>query len=332
MKPRREHPLPVDREALLRRAVRLEVVTLIAMGLVAVMMLLSAGQSQAMKTAWIEDVLSLVPPVAFLVSARFARRPPDDEYVNGRARAFDVAFLVSAVALVGVGMALVADSLHSLLSATHPTIGSIRIGDWLIWQGWVMMAALLLSCVPPVILGRMKLPIARELSLKSLHTDADTGKADWMTGLAGLVGVAAIGLGWWWADAVAALVISTSVLRDGGRNLLHAIRDMHDARPETVERGRSDPLVDDIDRAVRSLPWVASCDLRLHEEGMRICGVIEVRSADEPLDPARLPEVEAAARRVSWRLDDITVTVAAAAAADGRRAPREPRLPDQPMA
>ena len=85
----------------------------------------TAGSSQAMKTAWIEDLLSLVPPISFLVAARFARKGPDAEYINGRARAYNVAFVVSAVALTGVGLGLVFDGLHVLVTGTRPTIGAI---------------------------------------------------------------------------------------------------------------------------------------------------------------------------------------------------------------
>jgi cobalt-zinc-cadmium efflux system protein len=35
---------------------------------------LSMGSSQAMRTAWIEDTLGLVPPIVFLIAARFEER------------------------------------------------------------------------------------------------------------------------------------------------------------------------------------------------------------------------------------------------------------------
>ncbi len=309
MIPRSHRLLPATQAALLRRVIRLEITTVVLMAAVTTMMALVAGQSQAMKTAWIEDLLSLVPPISFLVAARFARKRPDGEYINGRARAYNVAFVVSAVALTGVGLGLVFDGLHVLVTGTRPTIGAIAIGDALVWQGWLMMAALALSCIPPVVLGRIKLPLARELHLKSLHTDADTNKADWMTGLAGMAGVGGIALGWWWADAVAALVISGSVLRDGAFNLRHAIRDLHDARPETVERGGPDPLVDRVREAVAALDWVSDCEVRLHEEGMQLIGVLAVRPIGGTVTRERLREAEQVARATNWRVDDVTATL-----------------------
>jgi divalent metal cation (Fe/Co/Zn/Cd) transporter len=310
--PRPDRPLPPRQQALLRRAMRLELATVALMSVVVVLMYLAAGNSQAMKTAWIEDLLSLVPPIAFVAAARFARHAPDGEYLNGRMRAFDITFLVSAVALTGVGIGLLYDGLHALLSGTHPGIGGVEVAGMLVWQGWLMIGALLLSTIPPVVLGRKKLAVARELQLKPLHTDADMNKADWTTGLAGVAGVLGIGMGWWWADAAAALVISGSVLRDGASNLKAAMRDLHDARPETLERGKSDPLCAQVRAAVQALAWVHACEVRLHEEGPRLCGVLRIR-AREPSGmadmAARLREAEHSARAVHWRVDEVTATL-----------------------
>lgn len=297
----------------MRRAVALEWWTVGLMAAVTALMALSAGNSQAMKTAWVEDLLSLVPPLAFLAAAHFARKPPDAEYVNGRHRAFDITFLVSAVALTGVGIGLVYDGLHALLSRTHPAIGGVEVAGTLVWQGWLMIGALLVSTVPPVVLGRMKLKVARELQLKPLHTDADMNKADWMTGLAGVAGILGIGMGWWWADAAAALVISGSVLHDGVRNLKGAMRDLHDARPEKLERDDPDPQAEAVRDAVQALDGVQACAVRLHEEGPRLSGVLYVRpeAAARGCDAAWLRACEDAARAVHWRLDEVTATCVA---------------------
>lgn len=307
VRPRRPHPLPPAQEAQLRRAERLCWWSLFALGAISAMMYAAMGGSQAMKTALAEDLLSMLPPAAFLVASRFRRRGIDGDYVNGRERAFDIAFLAASVALAGVGALLVLDGLHTLLTRTHPVVGSVELGGQLVWKGWLMMGALVLSAIPPVILGRMKLKLARELQLKPLHTDADMNKADWLTALAGVVGVAGIGLGLWWADAVAAIFIAVEVLRDGIGNLRDAIRDHHDAWPEEVDRSDPDPLVGRVCEAVAALPWVRGCRVRLHEEGLRLSGLVYLSTADDRLDAARRREAEAAARAVHWRIDDIVV-------------------------
>lgn len=47
-------------------------VLVVTIVLVAVVM----GSSQAMRAAWIEDLLSLIPPIAFLIALRVARMAP----------------------------------------------------------------------------------------------------------------------------------------------------------------------------------------------------------------------------------------------------------------
>lgn len=320
MIPRPHRPLPTAQRALMRRAERLAWVTLAMLAATSVLMYVVMGESQAMKTAWTEDLVSMVPPLAFLVAARFARRPPDTTYANGRSRAFDIAFLASAVALSGIGLWLVVDALYALGTREHPSIGSVQVGGETLWLGWVMMAALALSALPPVLLGRLKLRLARELHLKPLHTDADMNKADWMTALAGVAGLFGIALGWWWADAVAALVIAGDVLHDGLRNLLHAFRDLHDARPETVERGESDPIVTQVRERVAALDWVARCELRLHEEGLRLCGTLFIVARDGRADPVRLAQACREARLVDWRIDEVTATLVDDTTLQARRA------------
>lgn len=77
-------------------------------------------------------------------------------------------------AILLFGLFMLISSLSSLLRQEHPSIGHFQLFDWQypIWAGWVMIAALLYSIIPPVILGRMKLPLARALHESTLYADA----------------------------------------------------------------------------------------------------------------------------------------------------------------
>jgi divalent metal cation (Fe/Co/Zn/Cd) transporter len=188
-------------------------------------------------------------------------------------------------------------------------ITTVALGDRVIWQGWLMIGGLLISVVPPVVLGRLKLKIAPKIALKTLHADADTNKADWMTALAGVLGIAGIGYGWWWADSTAALFIACSILKDGASNLRSAVRDMHDAYPQVVDGGSDDPLVEAIYRAVLAMEFVSQCQVRFHEEGNRLSGVVFVTTVDERLTSEQVASVVSTCRHVSWRIDQVTVTL-----------------------
>ena len=82
-------------------------------------------------------------------------------------------------------------------------------------------------------LGRAKLKLSETLHDKVLYADADMNKADWTTGVAAIAGIVGIGIGWWWADSVAALLISLSIVRDGLRNLKGAVAALMDTRART---------------------------------------------------------------------------------------------------
>ncbi len=225
--------MPEDRGNDLREARRLSWLTLGWMLSVVAVMGFTAGSSQAMRTALLEDVLSLVPAAVFLLALRYEGRPPSARFPYGFLRVNSVAFLVSAVALAGMGAFLLFESVHTLVKQEHVTIMPIRIGDTTIWMGWLMLAALLYSAIVPVLLARRKLPLAERLQDKVLHTDAMMQKADWMTGLAGAAGVLGVGLGFWWADATAAGVISLSILRDGVSALRTASAELIDGAPRS---------------------------------------------------------------------------------------------------
>lgn len=213
---------------------RLEWWTLAWMSSVVLVMWLVMGSSQAMKTALIEDVLSLVPAVVFLVALHFERKNATRAFPFGFHRVQSLSSLIAAVALCSVGAILVFDSLTSLLAQEHPTMPPVRILGHEIWQGWVMIAALVYSVVPPMILGRMKQPIARRLEDEVLDTDAMMQKADWMTGLAGIAGVLGVAFGLWWADAAAAAFISFSILKDGITSLRVATAELVDGTPRRL--------------------------------------------------------------------------------------------------
>ena len=118
-----------------------------------VLIYLSLGGSQAMKTAWVEDVLSLIPPAAFVIAVRVEARAPSKDYPYGFHPAVVIAFLCAAVALVSMGANLLFESLSKLASREHPTIGTIELLGRQFWHGWLMMAALAVNSVPPVVLA-----------------------------------------------------------------------------------------------------------------------------------------------------------------------------------
>lgn len=259
--------LPEEQAQALRAAIRIEWFTLAFLAVTIAMVYLVMGNSQAMKAAWIEDMLSVAPPIAFLLAVRIVNRPPSGKYPYGFHRAVGVAHLVAGVALLAMGAFLIVDSVTGLLAAEHPPIGLIVLFGQPVWLGWLMIIAMALTIPLPIYFGRVKMRLARELHDKVLYADADMNKADWMTALGSIVGVTGIGLGLWWADAAAALFIAASILWDGIKNMKAAITDLMDTRATTFDDGKPHPVTTQIDEYLRSLTWTEDVGSRVRDQG-----------------------------------------------------------------
>jgi divalent metal cation (Fe/Co/Zn/Cd) transporter len=179
-----------------------------------------------------------VPPIAFLVAVRYEARPSDARFHYGFDRVNGLGFLIAAVALAAVGLLLLKDAVISLAMVERVTIGSIRIAGCDIWLGWFMLAAQAYATIPPLIIGHKELPLAKRLRDKLIHTDALMNKANWQTGVAGFLGVAGLGMGWWWADSTAAAIISLSIIWDGWKALRIATSELLDGIPCALEEAK----------------------------------------------------------------------------------------------
>ena len=293
--------LPPDIEETLKKARRLEWWTIFFMSTIILAMGLVLGSSQAMRTAWIEDMLSLLPPILFLVSGHFERRAPTEGFPFGFQRTSSLAFFGSAMALTAMGGFLLYEAIVALVRAQHPTIGSVSLAGREIWLGWLMLAALIYSVIPPVILGRMKRPLARKIADKVLYTDADMNAADWRTGAAGIAGVIGIGFGLWWADAVAAGLISFSILKDGLSNLRTSVVELLDGAPREIGGNAISDEARGVARALGAR-WPGA-NILMRETGRYMRAVVS--SQDEPSDEER---AQATLGGKYWRLIEVSRT------------------------
>lgn len=259
----------------MRRAVRLEWWNIGFTLSIVIVMGLALGNSQTMKTAWVEDTLGLIPPIVFLVAVHFEKKGASRDFPFGFDRVHSLAFLIAAVALAGVGAMLLWDSASTLIAREHATVASVRLFGRDIWLGWLMLAAQVYSIVPPLIIGRLEMPLARQMQDEVLFTDSKMNKANWQTGAAGLAGVIGLGLGWWWADSIAAAFISIGIIADGWRALRIATTELADGVPRELGSTRPDPearlLVDKLQARY------PDATIRLRETGRyihaEVCGV-----------------------------------------------------------
>ena len=305
--------LPDEQQKALRRAIGWEWFTIGYTSVTIAVIALVVGNSQAMRTAWIEDMLSLIPQVAFLVALIFIRRAPSVKHPYGLHRVMGIGHLVAGVALLAVGLNLAVEAVTGLLAREHPTIGTVQLFGQTIWLGWLMVAVMAVVIVGPVFLyGPAKAKLAPVLHNKLLYADADMAKADWQTTVASIVGVLGVGAGVWWLDGAAALVISLGIVWDGWRNTKTAVIDLMDQRARTYDSAHPHPLAGDVISTMRSRPWVTEAGVRMRDQGQ----VFHIEAFVVPhRGKVSLRDTTDLAARITdldWKVQDVVVVPAEA--------------------
>lgn len=309
-----------------RRTIRLSWLTIALLATTATLMWLTLGQSQAMKTAWAEDLLGMIPPAALLIALHFENRPPTRRFPYGYFRVISIAFLAAATALSTIGLWLFAGSVLKLIHRERPPIGLMTLFHHQLWAGWAMIAALTYATIVGLTLGTLKRPLARTLHDKVVEADADMNKADWTSQSAAVLGILLVGFGHWWGDSAAAALISLSILHDGWRNLRQVIGDLMDEAPSVLgETHALEDLPKRLRDAAERLAWVESAGVRLREQGHVLTGEVFVvpRRRDEIFAAELLANVTRAGRelaKLDWRLHCLSIVPVSRL--DGRAPPQ----------
>lgn len=311
--------LPPEQQEALRKAVRWEWFTIGYTIVTIALIALVVSGSQAMKTAWIEDMLSLIPQISFLVALLVIRRPPTRKFPYGLHRAMAAGHLVAGVALLVVGGNLAVEAVLGLVRQEHPAIGTVQVFGQTVWLGWFMVGVMALVTIGPFIYGPAKAKLAPVLHNKVLYTDADMAKADWTTTVASIVGVLGIGIGWWWLDSAAALFISVGIVWDGVRNSRSAVLDLIDQRARTHDDKERHPLHGRVVAALEAQPWVESAAVRIRDMGQ----VFHIEAFVVPQrGKVSVDHIEAARRALAemdWKMQDVVIVPVAELPAEASR-------------
>jgi cation diffusion facilitator family transporter len=299
---------PPEVEACYRKARRLEWFTVFYISSAAFFLYLTMGSSQAMRTSFFEDVISLVPAIAFLIGTAVARRGAHRDFPYGRHRATSIAHLTAALALCMMGGFLLFEAIMSYMTGAKATIGGFNLFGHMVWGGWPMLAALVYTGVPSVILGRMKLKLAPKMHDKVLFADAQMMKADWMAEGATAIGVIGTGFGLWWLDPLAAALVSADILKDGVGTLKTAVSDLIDRRPQKADNSGPEEVPAELERFLLDLDWIEDVKVRLRDEGHIFIGeAFVVPRADTPDLVAKLESAGEQAKSLNWRVQELVL-------------------------
>lgn len=196
-------PLAADREALLRRALGLEVLTVgwnILEGVVSVAAALAAG-SVALLGFGIDSFVETSSGLVLIWRLRAERRARDREEVHRLDRrahklvAFSLFLLAAIVVVEAARTLIVADRPEPTLAGVGITAVSLVVMQWL---------------------ARAKRQSARDLGSRAMEADAFQTSACFWLSLITLVGIGLnMAFGWWWADPVAALGMTWFLVAEG---------------------------------------------------------------------------------------------------------------------
>ncbi len=299
--------LPQEQRDAFRRAKRLEWMSLGYTACTVTLVAFVLGNSQAMKTAWVEDMLSTLPQIAFLVAAVFIGKASTQKHPYGYHRSMNIGHLVGSVALVVVGSMLAYEAASGLVKGEHASIGTMQVLGHTVWLGWLMVGVMALIAIPPVFLAREKTKVSRLLHNKLLFADADMSKADWSTNAGSIVGVLGIGIGWWWMDGAAALFISAGILRDGARNTKFAVMDLMDERATTYDQRKPHPLIGQVLEVIMAAPWVKSAGIRMRDQGHVFHVEAFVVPHEGIVAATALGDLTRTVIELDWKLQDVVV-------------------------
>lgn len=307
-----------------KKMLRLEWITLFyqifAAGLVFALM----GGSQAMKTEWMENALAIVPVAGVLLTYKTENKAQDAKRPFAYHRGGTIAFVAAAFALAGIGTYLFYDALTKLLRHEYPSIGGFTFFGHTFWHGWLMIGVMFFTAIPPVVLGKMKIPVAVLLHDKALFADADMNRANWMSNGAGLIGLGLMAFGFWWGDSLAAMIISLDIMKDGWTNVARSLSDVMDHHPTNLETNRQDSVVTDMQRALRALPFVDELRLLVREHGRYLYAEVFITPNDEmPPVLEASQQVRAAIMPLDWRLQHAVVEFTDDVEGDSRVLTRE---------
>ena len=307
----------------MRSAVRWQIFTLCYTVGTIVIVALVMGSSQAMKTAWVEDILSMLPQISFLVALAISRKQPTREFPFGWHRAMAIGYLIAGFALLAVGGTLAYESASGLIAGDTASIETVELWGMEVWFGWIMIAVMAIILVGPVFLyGPAKSKLAPVLHSKLLYADAAMARADWQTNIASIIGVAGIGLGIWWLDGAAALFISLGIIWDGFKNTVSAITDLMDRRARRYDGEAPHPLRGEVLTYLDTVDWVADAALRIRDEGhvFHIEVFIVPRSEHVSLD--LIESLQHEVSTLNWMIEDVVIVPGAALPHYGDQAER----------
>ena len=245
------------------------------------------------------------------VALRTSRKPPDREHPYGHGRAENLAAFGEAVILLVTAAGILYEGVSRLVSGSTP----VRATGYALG---LMAASLVIEAGRSLVLRYT----GRAAVSQALEAESQNRFADVLSSGAVLVGLIFVGLGYRWADAVAAIGVAVVVAAAAVRLAKHSGDILIDRAPQGAE--------DDLRKALGGVSGVRQVrSVRIRRSGPRLLGdatvatrrTLPVEAAEQLADDARravaesLPDLELTlVVQGDIRADDLVERVHAAAA------------------
>ncbi len=179
------------------------------------------GRSEAMVADAFHSVSDLATDVVVIAFARLASKPQDESHDYGHGKYETLATMLIAVALLGLGVMILVESLRAILFVTR---GGVLPRP----ETYVPVVALV-SVVVKELLYRYTDRAGRKIDSAAVRANAWHHRSDALTSVGTLIGISAasfLGEPWRVADPIAASVVSVFIFKIGLDLLVPALQEM----------------------------------------------------------------------------------------------------------
>ncbi len=250
------------------------------------------------------SLLDLATTVLTYIAVRISGKPADAEHQYGHAKVESVTALIETAFLFLLAAAVVYEAVQRLLG------GHI----YAVEASLAAFAIIAISVVVDFFRARTLGRVAKATSSQALEADALHFRTDMWSSVAVLIGLAGVALGYFWADAIAALAVAVFIGVAGWRLGRRTIDTLTDTAPAGVSEriaaiARRVPGIVAVER-VRARPAGAVLFVELGVSMSRTLPLDRVTAIKERLDcaiRAELPEAEVTVTTEPRALDDETV-------------------------
>ncbi len=201
------------------------------------------GQSSALIADGIHSMADLMSDAVVLVAVKLGSKQPDQDHPYGHARFETLATVVLGVGLIVVAIGIAWDAVNRILG-----VGELLVPD----QLTLCIAGISIACNEWLFHFTQK--VAKKTRSKLLLANAWHHRSDAISSIIVLIGIAAMLLGYGYADAIAAVLVSLMIAKIG-------VSLMVDSLKELVDTAISDDEIEALRQAISVIDGVINIHL-----------------------------------------------------------------------